>query len=536
MNTIENPIIPGFNPDPSIVRVGDDYYIATSTFEWFPGVQIHQSRDLVHWKLCTHALVDQQHLNMLGMDNSEGVYAPALSYSDGQFWLCFSNVHSCRGGSWMATPCFVVSAPSISGPWSLPVSIGNYGFDPSLFHDDDGKKYMLNMLWDGRQGKNKFGGIVLQEFDVSTGKLCGPVKTIFTGTKLGCTEGPQILKKDNFYYLVTAEGGTSLDHAVTVCRSHSIWGPYELHPQNPILSSRFQEDAPLQRAGHGFFVKTQGGQWYMTHLCSRQIRDPEQGLYGPKYGNGRSILGRESAIQAIEWRDDWPWLKGGGTVPFEQVKGPDLPTHIWPARPNRDDFDQPQLDINFASLREAVNPSWLSLTERPGYLRLKGRQYLYSRYQQSLIARRWQSFNASAQTAIEFKPTHFMQMAGLVVYYSRKDHYFLKQTLSDEGETALQICQFIGGKYDEHELVLLPSCERIHLKVDLKQQWYQFSYSLDSNYWVAIGPRLNSTALSDEAGNDVFRFTGSFVGLFACDLTGQNLHADFDYFEYLQEP
>ncbi|GAL11574.1 beta-xylosidase [Vibrio astriarenae] len=248
---IQNPVLKGFNPDPSIVRVGDDYYIATSTFEWFPGIQLHHSKDMVNWRLVGHALTRTSQLDMKGMDNSEGVYAPALTYSDGKFWLCFSNVHSCRGGNWMATPSFVITADNIEGPWSEPVSIGNYGFDPSLFHDDDGKKYMLNMVWDGRAKTNFFGGIVLQEFDSELGQLVGEPKNIFAGTELGCTEGPQMMKKDGYYYLITAEGGTERNHAVTVCRSKNIWGPYEVHPDNPILTSRFQEHAELSRAGHG---------------------------------------------------------------------------------------------------------------------------------------------------------------------------------------------------------------------------------------------------------------------------------------------
>ena len=221
-NKILNPILKGFNPDPSIIRVEDDYYIATSTFEWFPGIQIHHSKDLVNWRLISHALTRTSQLDMKGMDNSEGVYAPALTYSDNKFWLCFSNVHACRGGNWMATPSFVITADNVEGPWSDPVSIGNYGFDPSLFHDDNGKKYMLNMIWDGRSNRNFFGGIVLQEFDPIVGKLVGNAHNIFEGTVLGCTEGPQMLKKDGYYYLITAEGGTAQNHAVTVCRSKSI--------------------------------------------------------------------------------------------------------------------------------------------------------------------------------------------------------------------------------------------------------------------------------------------------------------------------
>ena len=532
-NKILNPILKGFNPDPSIIRVEDDYYIATSTFEWFPGIQIHHSKDLVNWQLVSHALTRTSQLDMKGMDNSEGVYAPALTYSDGKFWLCFSNVHACRGGNWMATPSFVVTADNIQGPWSDPVSIGNYGFDPSLFHDDNGKKYMLNMIWDGRANRNFFGGIVLQEFDPIAGKRVGPAHNIFEGTVLGCTEGPQMLKKDGYYYLITAEGGTAQDHAVTVCRSKDIFGPYQVHPDNPILTSRFQEEAELSRAGHGFLVETQKGEWYLSHLCGRQIRNPEGYQFMPKYNDGFSILGRETALQKAHWQDGWPYVTSGKT-PVVEVDAPDLALCPWPTVAARDDFDSNILRLDYQTLREPINEEWVSLTERPGYLRLKGRHYLSSRYEQSMIARRFQSHHASAETKMEFSPNTPYQMAGLCAYYARNGHYFLKMTATDEGKRVLQVVGNINENYGEYsEEVAIGDVSVVYMRLVLDKQWYKFSYSLDGETWQAIGPALNSTPLSDEGGPDIFRFTGSFVALFAADITGQKATADFDYLEYL---
>lgn len=530
---IVNPILPGFNPDPSICRVGDDYYIATSTFEWFPGIQIHHSKDLVNWRLVTQVLQTREHLNMVGMDNSEGVYAPTLSYSDGQFYVCFSNTHSCRGGTWMATPCFVVTAPSIEGPWSLPRHITSIGFDPSIFHDDDGKKYIVNMMWDGRKKENFFGGIFLQEWDDIAGKLMGKPKKIFSGTRLALTEGPQIIKKDGYYYLITAEGGTGYNHGVTVCRSKSIDGPYDVHPNNPMLTSRFQEDAELQRVGHGFFVETQKGEWYMTHLCGRPLVNPEEPPYYGNYANGRCILGRESAIQKVEWRDGWPHLAAGGTTPQLTTPAPDLPLHPWPASVVRDEFTSDLLSVHYATLREPMEESWCSLKARPGFLRLVGRHYLYSRYEQSLIARRLQAFNARVETALEFNPENPMQMAGLLAYYARGAHYLLKLTANDNGERYLQVVQFINDEYGEHEEeVAVGDVERVYLRLELESHWYQFSYSLDGEIWQTIGPKLNSTHLSDEGSDDIFRFTGTMVGLFAADVSGEQKAADFAYFDY----
>lgn len=532
---IRNPIIKGFAPDPSIIRAEDDYYIATSTFEWFPGIQIHHSRDLVNWHLVGHVLTRTSQLDMKGMDNSEGVYAPALSYADGKFWICFSNVHSCRGANWMATPSFVVTAENITGPWSEPVSIGNYGFDPSMFHDDDGKKYMINMIWDGRKKTNFFGGIVLQEFDPLSGQLMGEPTNIFSGTQLGCTEGPQILKKNGYYYLITAEGGTELNHAVTVCRSKNIFGPYEVHPDNPILTSRFQEDAVLSRAGHGFLVETQNEEWYLSHLCGRRIQNPEGYQFNARYDNGFSILGRESALQAIEWHDNWPYVIGGST-PSVEVKAPKLPPCPWPLPPKRDDFDQPTLALDYQTLREPIDDSWMSLTERKGFLRLYGRQYLSSRYEQSLVARRFQSHYATVETKMAFNPSTPFEMAGLCAYYARNGHYFLKMTANDHGQQILQVVGNINDVYGEFsEEIIIGSSSEVYLRLELDCQWYQFHFSLDGKLWQSIGPKLNSTYLSDEGGPDIFRFTGSLAALFVADIRGQKKHADFDYFDYQEK-
>lgn len=528
---IQNPILRGFRPDPSIVRVGDDYYIATSTFEWFPGILIHHSKDMVNWRIVGHVLNTREHLNMYGMDNSEGIYAPALSYADGKFYCTFSNVHSCRGGAWMSTPSFVVSAESIEGPWSLPVSIGDYGFDPSMFHDDDGKKYMVNMIWDGRAKTNFFNGIVVQEFSEAEGKLVGEPKVVFKGTERGGTEGPQILKKDGYYYLITAEGGTGWDHTVTVCRSENVFGPYELHPDKHILSSRFQEGAPLQRAGHGFLVETQNGEWFLSHLCGRPLLDPTQNYHMGTYGHGRCILGRESAIQNVEWRDGWPYVVGG-IVPQLMVQAPELPAHPWPQEEVRDHFDGDKLAPKYQTLRDPVEESWCSLSARPGHLRLVGRDYLYSRYNQSMIAQRLTAHNCIAETSVEFDPASPRQMAGITAYYSRSGHYFLKTTANDEGKQVVQLVGYLDDVYREFSEEIEVERGKVFMRIELKKHWYIFSYSTDGVTWHQIGPDMNSTPLSDEGSNDIFRFTGSMLALFACDLTGQALAADFDYFEY----
>ncbi|MEP3665437.1 MAG: glycoside hydrolase family 43 protein, partial [Roseibium sp.] len=226
---IQNPVLSGFNPDPSICRAGDDYYIATSTFEWYPGVQIHHSRDLVHWRLVTRPLSRESQLDMRGNPDSCGIWAPCLTHADGQFWLVYTDVKR-NAGSFKDAHNYIVTAPDIAGPWSDPVYANSSGFDPSLFHDDDGRKWFVNMIWDHRKEPTPFAGILLQEFDPQAGKLVGPIKNIFKGTDRGLVEGPHLYKRDGWYYLLTAEGGTGYRHAVTLARSKRLTGPYEVHP------------------------------------------------------------------------------------------------------------------------------------------------------------------------------------------------------------------------------------------------------------------------------------------------------------------
>ncbi len=173
MKTITNPILRGFNPDPSILRVGDDYYIATSTFEWFPGVQIHHSRDLIHWKLIARPLNRVSQLDLKGAAASEGVWAPCLSYDKGVFYLVYTNVRLWRSGGPRDLHNYLVTATDIRGEWTDPIYLNGSGFDPSLFHDDDGRKWLINMLWDHRLGRNSFAGIVLQEYDPVNRRLPG---------------------------------------------------------------------------------------------------------------------------------------------------------------------------------------------------------------------------------------------------------------------------------------------------------------------------------------------------------------------------
>lgn len=270
MTTITNPVLRGFNPDASMLRVGEDYYIATSTFEWFPGVQIHHSKDMVHWRVISRPLHNSKMLDLRGIPSSGGIWAPALTYDNGTFYLMITTVVG-RRGVFKDLHNYLLTATNITGPWSEPLYLNSSGFDPYLFHDDDGTKWLLNMQWDFRKGKNRFGGIVMQQFSPEAGKLVGPIQTIATGTSLGVTEGPVMFKRNGWYYLLLAEGGTGWNHAATLARARSIEGPYEYDPNYPLITTIDNPEHPLQKAGHAGLVETQHGQWYISYICARPL-------------------------------------------------------------------------------------------------------------------------------------------------------------------------------------------------------------------------------------------------------------------------
>lgn len=544
---LQNPVLKGFNPDPAICRVGDDYYIATSTFEWFPGVQIHHSKDLVNWQLIGHPLKRTSQLDMKGAPNSAGVWAPCLTYADGKFWLIYTDV-KVNTGPWKEGHNYLVTCDTIDGDWSEPIYMNSSGFDPSLFHDDDGRKWFLNMLWDPRIGINSFAGIALQEYDPIQERLVGEVKNIYKGTWLKYVEGPHLYKKDGNYYLITAEGATEFYHAVTVARSSNIDGPYETHPQNPILTAAHAPNHLLQKCGHASFVETPTGDWYMAHLTSRpswpthpallQNRDVFHGRdFATQHtfqNRGYCSLGRETAIQKLEWKDGWPYMVG----PLEGSEFVDVPhvpeTKFESTYPETDHFESHQLNINFATLRIPFTEKIGSLTARPSHLRLYGNESLTSKFTQSLVARRWQSFYFEAETAVDFHPTTVQQGAGLTCFYNTENWSALQVRHHPDYGRILELT--IGDNYNFTQPLLekiqVPADSKYtYLRVNVQRDIYYYSYSFDGENWHKIDRLLDATKLSDDYVNGP-RFTGAFVGMNCDDMSGNRLPADFDYFTY----
>jgi xylan 1,4-beta-xylosidase len=526
---ITNPILPGFNPDPSIVRVGDDYFIATSTFEWYPGVQIHHSRDLVHWRLRTRPLTRANQLDLRGAVDSCGVWAPCLSYADGLFWLIYTDVRR-RQGPFKDAHNYLVTAPSIDGPWSDPIFLNSSGFDPSLFHDEDGRKWLVNQYWDHRGQVSRFGGIVLQEYSVDECRLVGPVTNIFHGTHLDRTEGPHLYRRGDYYYLIVAEGGTGYGHAVTMARSRSLTGPYELHPDLFVVTSRHAPEATLQRAGHGDIVETQNGDTYVVHLTGR-----------PFAGLKRCPLGRETAIQKAVWCDDgWLRLAGEKYTPELEVEAPPLPAMEFPPEPERYTFNGGGLPAAFQWLRTPYPERIFSLAARPGFLRLFGRESIGSWYEQALVARRQTDFAYEAETAVEAEPKTLQQMAGLIAYYNRSAFHYLALGWDDALGPCLQVYSANGQwpvmgplSLGLETPVAVPAGRPVRMKVEVRGTALRFYFQDQGGAWSRIGPVLDASLLSDECGEGEHgNFTGAFVGMAAHDLSGQGMPADFSFFRY----
>ncbi len=533
---ITNPVLPGFNPDPSFCRVGDDYYIATSTFEWYPGVQLHHSKDLINWRLVCRPLSRESQLDMRGNPDSCGIWAPCLSFADGKFWLVYTDVKR-FDGNFKDAHNYIVTAPAIEGPWSDPVYVNSSGFDPSLFHDEDGRKWFANMVWNHRASGVKggpretfFGGILLQEWDAKAGKLTGPVSNIYQGTRQGLVEGPHLFKRNGWYYLTTAEGGTGYDHAVTMARSRSITGPYETHPNLHLISSAFDPDSPLPRAGHGQMVETPDGEVYHTHLCSR-----------PLPGIRKSPLGRETAIQKCVWRDDWLYLEQGGMTPQLEVPAPKSARKVKPLAfksPVRN-FDDGVLADEFQWLRTPRPERLFSLEARPGHLRLYGRESVGSWFEQALVARRQEHHAFRAETRLEFEPETFQQAAGLTLYYNRfKFHALMITHDEDAGGRVLSILSSMGHPDGNLTFPLLqstklPATGAIDLAAEVNGAVLRFLVKLKGK-WTPVGGALDASLVSDEGGvrGEHGSFTGAFVGMLAFDITGQAKHADFDWFSY----
>lgn len=492
-----NPVIPGFHPDPSVCRVGDNYYLVNSSFEFFPGVPIYHSKDLINWKLIGHCLTSNSQVNLTNTAIWSGVWAPTLRYNKGVFYMITTNIT--HGGN------FYVTATNPAGPWSEPIFVDREMFDPSLLFDDDGKVYYT------RRGKK---GIVQSEIDIATGKLKEPLKIILNGYLSPDTEGPHLYKIADWYYLMTAEGGTRALHMVNIGRSKSPWGPFEHCPGNPILAQHYNYST-IKSTGHGDLIQAKDSTWWMVFLGTRHYNY-----------DALSILGRETFLTPVTWQNGWP------TIPFSVVnelfvKTTTLPLVPVAANAQRDDFDKPELNGQWNFLRNPLLNSW-SLTTIAGKLVLNGNQFnLNDVAAPAFVGRRQQHFNFEAETLLQYNATNTNEEAGLTTYMNFKQHYEFALT-KRKNAFALIVRKTVGDIIQEAINIPLKS-SKVYLKINGDKDLYTFSYSTDGKtYKVAgtgnpqfLGPEITSA------------FTGMYIAMYASGNGKKCINpASFDYFDY----
>lgn len=519
-----NPIIPGFNPDPSICRVGEDYYIVTSTFEYFPGLPIYHSKDLVNWKLIGHALNTPEHLNLDGMKDNKGIYAPTIRYHNGTFYIACTHVDG-QGN-------FIITAKNPAGPWSKPQWIPLDGVDPHLFFDDDGKMYLVGPETKPKNPHSqRHWDIWLQELNPETLELIGKPVTLVSPTPLieagvdpiylTYFEGPRIFKKDGTYYLLVSHGGTQWNHAVSMWKSEKPFGPYTPNPANPIVTHRDlpHEQQKISSVGHADLVQTQKGEWWMSLLGIRPFDDQ------------RDIIGRESFLVPVDWSGDFPIINPGpnqGRVELEHRR-PDLPEHPWDKTAPRDDFDAPDLSLEWNFLR-TPHTTWWDLTSNPGFLQLELRsEKLIEPVNPSFIGQRQKDMYFEASTRMLFHPEKQGEAAGMTVYRHTHAHFVFLYTLN-KGQPILVVrSRSKGGDQIKDTLLgALPvDAEELFLKVVGNNLKYSFFYSLDDKKWIPVKEGADGSIL------EVFSFTGTQIGLYATGPKSNSTRsASFDWFEY----
>jgi alpha-N-arabinofuranosidase len=507
--TFNNPVIPGFYPDPSICRVGDDYYIVHSSFEYFPGVPISHSKDLVHWRQIGYCLTRESQLPLKKMRPSGGIYAPTLRYHDGTFYMVTTNVDG--GGN------FYVTAKNPAGPWSEPVWLDQSGIDPSLFFDDDGKVYYCR-----HEGQGD-GYIAQRTLNLETGKLEGPLRNIWGGTGGIWAEGPHVYKIKGKYYLMISEGGTSYDHMVTIARSDSPWGPYESNPDNPILTHRNLPDNPIHALGHADIVETPDG-WWMVCLGIR----PQGGRF--------HHIGRETFLTPVTWNEKgWPVVNDNGTLELK-MPAPKLPQRIWKKLPVRDNFDSDKWAMQWNFLRNPYKDDF-SLTARPGYLRLNGSAITFNDQDSpAFVGRRQTDFNCTASTLVDFDPKSENEEAGLVVRGFDRFYYTIGVTLHN-GKHKVFFRKVVRGEIIDSIQYVDIQPGRVILSVKASPLSYEFSCKSPTGVRKVLGTALTKDLSVEVIGFERgMCFTGAYFGMYASgNVQKCTSPADFDWFEYVAE-
>ena len=504
-----NPILSGFYPDPSLCRVGDDYYLTNSTFAYFPGLPIFHSKDLVNWRFVGHAIDRPDQLAYEGLSVSNGIFAPAITHHDGVFYLICTQVGT--NGN------FVITAKDPAGPWSDPVRLLFNGIDPSLFFDDDGRAWIVNN--DDPEGEPLYDGhraIRIQELDLKTMKVVGPRPVLINGgvdisTKPIWIEGPHIYKREGWYYLSCAEGGTGPGHSQVVFRSRAVTGPYVAWEKNPILTQRGLDDrAPgaVTCVGHADLEIGPDGKWWATFLGVRP------------YDGQSSPMGRETFLLPVEWTEDgWPTIlpDPASRIPLRAPSPKGVTPRNDPAYPLngdftwRDEFDRENLSPAWIMLRSPRQAWWKLESAAGGRLELSPRaERLSGRSNPSYLGRRVQHPRFSASTSL-IAPAESGFSAGLVAFQNDRHHYYLSVQRDAEG-LAVRLERAQGGEPNVIRTARIADAANVRLRIVAEEARCSFDYAVDGGEWQSLEAQTDARLLTTASAGG---FVGATVGVHA---------------------
>ena len=535
-----NPIISGAHPDPSICRVGDDYYIVNSSFEYFPGLPIPHSKDLVNWELIGHGLHREDQcngdMNLVDVQSDGGIHAPTIRYNKGTFYIITTNVYNSGDGAPGLMRNFIITAKNPAGPWSEPHIIkGAPGIDPDIFFDDNGKVYFTGTHSPGDMNANGIGEIWIQELDIKKWKLGVERRTVWDGVFGCCTEGPHIYKENGLYYLLVAEGGTGKNHAVMIAASENIFGPYEENPRNPILTTRHvTNDYFVNSTGHADIIQLPDGRWYMVSLGKRNDLD------------GDANMGRETYLIPIKWEPTtvkWEQVSETKWEPLKYLfpvaaplsgkveRSAPLPFHEKPQYVNNtfiDDFDYENLDLDWTFIR-VPQQNTFSLYDKPGLLRLFSKpNTIENRKRFSMIGFRQRESDFDYEVKMEFLPSDNRVESGIVHYQKEWNYltntvyrvgkkFYLEQKLKEKNKKVVSLKKIMLKNYEGS----------IIFKVNSKKDKYDFYYSLDNGKNFDYFATLDAVKLLDR------NYTGALLGIFSSSNgMKSNDYADYDWVRY----
>ena len=500
----KNPVIPGYYPDPSVCCVGEDFYLVNSTFQYFPGVPVWHSKDLVNWEQIGNVLDRESQIDLSKGGASSGVFAPTIRYHEGTYYMITTNINMLMSGK---AGNFIVTATNPAGPWSEPVFVENaFGIDPSLFWEN-GKCYIT---W-------SMNGISMAEVDTQTGKLLSAPKTIWNGTGGSSPEGPHLYKKDGYYYLLIAEGGTEMGHRVTIARSTKIDGPYDSCPFNPILTnaSKAGVNSLIQGTGHADLVQAPNGSWWMVFLAFRTSA-----------GKQLHTLGRETCVLPVEWpKNGWPMVNGSGTADVD-VECETLPLQPFATKPVRTAFTS------------KLGPEWIYINNPKTENYVQGKKNLTLKATSvtldnptvtpTFVARRQQDINCTATTQVTLTGKQAGDEAGLTVYMDPKGHYDFCVRVAQDGSQEVSLRYKLGQMSHVEKTVKLQGKKAVQLRVDASSKLYKFQYSQDGKTWTDMGQMDTYFLATETLGG----FTGMLFGLYAQGAEGTTATAAFDWFDY----